>query len=301
MLTPNTNAAQTFIQAGEAQLQDTPLAENHVRKPCMRPVFSVPDDALTPLRELTRTIVNWIIDAVEETDNDKYLASTEAFLSLPCLLQDEEGVLLRNNPAKHALDSCLAKRADPNDVIQHVLNHRNQIFNARINRPSRPPKPTTTRNTLQRAKNLVDAKRPADALKSIETAGTLGILTSAQSLTESIREELFELHPSSDNRDALPADNPYDTSIFVTAKQVAEGAENLPRMKATAMSPWSNELIGITLKDVGGLHIDLIQFDAVRENAGRYTVDNLQIGTIEKDKWKASSNRSRRHVVKVSW
>ena len=176
------------------QLQDTPLAENHVRKPCMRPVFSVPDDALTPLRELTRTIVNWIIDAVEETDNDKYLASTEAFLSLPCLLQDEEGVVLRNNPAKHALDSCLAKRADPNDVIQHVLNHRNEIFNARINRPSRPPKPTTTRNTLQRAKNLVDAKRPADALKSIETAGTLGILTSAQSLTESIREELFELH-----------------------------------------------------------------------------------------------------------
>ena len=96
-------------------------------------------------------------------------------------------------------------------MIQHVLNHCKQIFNAHINRPSRPPKPTTTRNTLQRAKHLVDAKRPADALKSIKTAGIV-ILTSAQSLTEFVREELFELHPSSDNRDALPADNPYYTS-----------------------------------------------------------------------------------------
>ena len=46
--------------------------------------------------------------------------------------------------------------------------------------------------------------------------------------------------------------------ISVTAKQVAEGAENLPRMKATAMSPWSNELIGITLKDDAGLHDSIL-------------------------------------------
>jgi hypothetical protein len=44
------------------------------------------------------------------------------------------------------------------------------------------------------------------------------------------------------------------TSVECTAKHIAEGAENFPRMKATAMPPWSNELIGITLKDDAGLH-----------------------------------------------
>ena len=32
-------------------------------------------------------------DAEEETDNNQYLASTEAFLSLQYLLQDEGGIL----------------------------------------------------------------------------------------------------------------------------------------------------------------------------------------------------------------
>jgi hypothetical protein len=39
------------------------------------------------------------------------------------------------------------------------------------------------------------------------------------------------------------------TFITVTVKEVADVAADLPRMKATALSPWSNELISLVLKD----------------------------------------------------
>jgi hypothetical protein len=248
-LTPNTNAANQFILAGENANAQFENANTQQRQPVLRPIYSAPIETLSPLREATRLLANWIIDSVEADNSEQYKSAVEAFLALPCLLRNGKGVILGSKSASAAMETCLNKRLDQENMKSHILNHRDRVFQTCIDRPNRPRKPATLQNTVQRAINLIDAKRPADALRAIESYDKIGILTTAETLSEAVLTQIQDLHPLPDGRDALPDLNPYNTFITVTVKEVADVAADLPRMKATALSPWSNELISLVLKD----------------------------------------------------
>jgi hypothetical protein len=98
--------------------------------------------------------------------------------------------------------------------------------------------------------------RYSDALHHIEGAGANKPFNRSEVLQPEILLKIRELHPPPDDRDALPNHGPL-TAESVTPTEVERELEELTHMKASGMSPWTNELIQVILKNDRGLQSNI--------------------------------------------